>query len=179
LEIINVSQIGTVYWLTGLSGAGKTTIGTLLYKHLKKSKTNVVYLDGDALREVFGGQHGHSLEERKQLAMQYSRLCRMLSNQGMYVICATISMFHEVRNWNREHIENYIEVYIKVPMEELIRRDQKQLYSRALKGEINHVMGINAEIEEPEKPDIVLVNDGNYSPQEIVNELIKKLRINK
>jgi adenylylsulfate kinase-like enzyme len=166
---------GTVYWITGLSGAGKTTIGTLFYQHIKAQKPNVIYLDGDILREVFGGSHGHAPEVRKKLAMQYSRLCKMLSEQGVDVVCATISMFHSVREWNRQNIKKYVEVYIKVPIDVLIERDQKQLYSRALKGEMEHVMGIDVPVEEPGNPDVVVVNDGNKTPEEIARVLIKSL----
>lgn len=167
-----------VYWLTGLSGAGKTTIGTLFFQHLKTIKPNVVYLDGDVLREIFGGTHGHTLQERKQLAMRYSRLCKMLSEQGIDVVCATISLFHEVQEWNRQHIPGYKEVYIKVPIEVLTQRDQKQLYSRALRGEIKDVMGIDAAVEAPKNPDIVLENDGTRSVDEMVNNLITRLILN-
>jgi cytidine diphosphoramidate kinase len=173
--MIGVKDKGTVYWLTGLSGAGKTTLGVLLFKHFKKIEKNVVYLDGDELREVFGGIHGHTLEERNQLAMKYSRLCKMLSSQGIDVICATISMFHNVRKWNRDHIENYIEIFVKVPIEVLIERDQKKLYSRSLKGELDNVMGINAKVENPLNPDIVLDNNGLRNPQEMINNLINQL----
>lgn len=173
--MISVENTGTVYWLTGLSGAGKTTLGTRLFHKLKEQKENVVYLDGDILREVFGNILGHSTEDRKKLAGQYSRLCRMLSAQGHDVVCATVSMFDEVRNWNRAHIPSYKEIYIKVPIEELSRRDQKQLYSRALKGEVKNVMGMDVKVEEPKNPDYTLLNDGSQTIEEVFNTLIQKL----
>ncbi len=168
---------GTVYWITGLAGAGKTTLGILLYRHLQSYKSNVVHLDGDMLREVFGGDHGHTSEERLQLARRYSRLCRMLAEQGVDVVCSTISMFHEIRAWNRLNIAHYQEIYLKAPIEVLIQRDQKNLYSRALRGEIDNVMGINAPIEEPDRPDVVLVNDGSRMPAEILEQLLQCLGI--
>jgi adenylylsulfate kinase-like enzyme len=167
-----------LYWITGLSGAGKTTIGTLFYSYLQETKNNVVYLDGDTLRKIFSDNHQYSLPERKILAMRYSRLCKMLTDQGIDVVIATISMFHEVRKWNRENIENYNEIYIKVPMEVLIARDQKKLYSLALRGEVKHVMGIDIEVEEPDNPDIVINNDGSIMPEDMITELIRKLALN-
>jgi len=168
---------GTVYWLTGLSGAGKTTIGKLLYKKLKEDKDDVVFLDGDTLRVVFGNDLGYSKEDRKKSAMRNSRLCKELSDQGIHVVCATISMFNDCREWNRENIENYKEIYIKVPIEILIKRDQKKLYSKALKGESRNVIGIDIEFEEPKKPDIIIVNDNSKDPKYLFNLLLNKLLI--
>jgi cytidine diphosphoramidate kinase len=162
---------GTVYWITGLSGAGKTTIGSLLVEDLKRAKNNIVYLDGDVLREVFGAKGGYRNEDRKELAMRYSHLCKLLSEQGIDVVCATISMFRDVVKKNREEIKNYIEIYIKVPIDILIKRDQKQLYSRALNNEIKDVMGVDIGFEEPECPDIVVINDGSKTPQQVFEGL--------
>jgi adenylylsulfate kinase-like enzyme len=168
-------QSGQVYWLTGLSGAGKTTLGTLLFQHLRETKPNVVYLDGDTLRQVFGNTQGYTIEERKMLAMRYARLCKIISEQGIDVICATISLFYEVHDWNRTHIPEYIEIYIKVPMDVLIKRDQKQLYSRALRGEVQNIMGIDIPVAEPTRPDIIIENTGEHSPDKLLTELITHL----
>lgn len=163
---------GFVYWITGLSGAGKTTIGKLLYEKLKEGKDNVVFLDGDILREIFGGDLGYSVEDRKKSAMRNSRICKELSEQGIDVVCATISMFKECRDWNRKNIENYKEIYIKVPIEKLIERNQKGLYSMALKGEIKNVMGVDMDFEEPQNPDIVILNDDSLEPLNIIKKII-------
>lgn len=167
-----------LYWITGLSGAGKTTIGTLFYSYLSSTKKNVVYLDGDNLREIFGDTNKHSPSERKNLSQRYSRLCKTLTEQGLIVVITTMSMFHEVREWNRKNIENYTEIYIKVPLNVLISRDQKKLYSRALRGEIKDVVGIDVEIEEPREPDVIIINDGSSSPKDMMCQLIKKLGLN-
>lgn len=165
---------GTVYWFTGLSGSGKTTIGKLFYSNLRQIKPNVVFLDGDILRGVFGN-HGYSLDERKNLAFCYGRLCKMLSEQRIDVICATISMYRECQKWNRSNISKYKEIYLRVPIKVLVERDQKQLYSRALKGEVNNIMGIDLEIDEPESPDAVIDNDGSKQPTIIAKELFEML----
>jgi len=163
------------YWVTGLSGAGKTTISNLLYSQLQSEKSNIIHLDGDELREVFGGMFGYSLDERKVLAMHYSRLCKMLTDQGIDVVISTVSMFHDVREWNRKNIRNYKEIYIKVPMNILVERDQKQLYSRAIRGKIKQVIGIDIGIEEPINPDLVIYNDGSKKPEDILESIISKL----
>lgn len=158
--------MGIVYWITGLAGAGKTTIGKLLYEKIKETEPNTVFLDGDTLRELFGNDLGYSKEDRRKCAMRYSRLCAMLQSQGMNVICCTISMFDSVREWNRANISNYKEIFVEVSMETLRKRDQKGLYSG--KGVENHkeVAGIHMEIEEPKHPDLILKNDGKNTPQE-------------
>lgn len=166
---------GTVYWITGLAGAGKTTVARLLFEYLRRQKPNVVLLDGDTLREVYGDELGHALEDRRKIALRNSRLCRLLAEQGMDVVCATISMFHECRRWNRECIQSYREIYLKVPMEVLARRDQKGLYSQLRDGGGQNVIGGDLAAEEPELPDLIIVNDDSISPEEALNQIVDKL----
>lgn len=167
-------NIGTTFWITGLSGAGKTTIGQLFFNYLKKKKNNIVFLDGDVLRQVYES-NDFSQSGRKKLAYQHSRLCNMLNKQELDVVICVIAMYEDCRKWNRENILNYREIYLKVSIEELIRRDQKKLYSRALRNEIQNVMGINLEFEEPKNPDIVVNNSGILPPEDIVDIIIEKL----
>lgn len=165
--------MSTVYWITGLSGAGKTTIGKILYEKMKKDYPNTVFLDGDTMRKVFGDDLGYTREERIKCAMRYSRLCAMLQEQDMNVICCTISMFDCVREWNRENIKNYKEIYIKVSMETLLKRDQKGLYSGTSIEKENVVAGVHVEVEEPKYPDLVLENDGERTPEEQVRKILQ------
>lgn len=170
-------QKGTVYWITGLSGAGKTTLGSKLYEYMKLERKEVVFLDGDILREVFQS-YDYSMEGRKSLAFQYARLCKMLYEQGIDVIICTISMFDEVRLWNRNHIANYVEIYLEVKLEELIKRDQKGLYSRAQKCLEKDVAGMNNAVELPKNPDLVIRNYGNISKEDAFECVIQYLKNN-
>lgn len=160
-------SIPAVYWLTGLSGAGKTTIGRLWYEALKSSGQAVVFLDGDELREAIGDGLGYTEADRRRSAMRNARLCALLARQGLTVVCCTISMFDSVREWNRENIPGYFEVYIKVGMDTLRRRDQKGLYSQVKRD----VAGVHFQVEEPQNPDLILENDGQRSPEEQVKIL--------
>jgi adenylylsulfate kinase len=163
--------MGTVYWITGLSGAGKTTIGRLFYEKLKRDFPNTVFLDGDILREVFGADLGYTEMERRKCAMRYARLCDMLQRQDLNVVCCTISMFEAVREWNRRHIDSYKEIYVKVSMDTLCRRDQKGLYSGNTEEKEKEVTGIQIPFEEPRNSDLVLENDGELTPQEQVEKM--------
>ena len=170
---------GSLYWFTGLAGAGKSTIAKIFYQDIKKTKNNIIFLDGDTLREVLVEKQKYSLTDRKKLAMKYSKFCMMIVEQEIDVVIATISMFHDVRDWNRENIKNYNEVYIKVPMDILIDRDQKNIYSKALSGEIKDVIGIDIDFEEPKNPDIIVLNNGLKSPEKIVEKILKQFKLRK
>ena len=172
------NESGTVYWITGLSGAGKTTIGTHLYNEIRKIKPNVFILDGDIGRITYNDKIGYSREEREEGAYRNSRVCKMISDQGIDVVCCTVSMFNGVREWNRENISNYKEIFLNVPMEVLIDRDQKGLYSKVKSGEGKDVVGLDQEVEFPTNPDLIVINDGSILPQDIVNDIINKLNIN-
>ena len=167
---------GTLYWITGLSGSGKTTISKLVYKKLKNEKKNIVFLDGDNIRKALKlTRSSYDLQSRKKLAYTYAELAKLLIEQEIDVIFATIAMFHEIRDWNRSKIKNYIEVYIKVPLDILVERDKKNLYSKFLKKKIKNVVGIDIKLEEPKKPDIIIINDGSKSPTKLANILLEKI----
>ncbi|PIQ27994.1 adenylyl-sulfate kinase [bacterium (Candidatus Blackallbacteria) CG17_big_fil_post_rev_8_21_14_2_50_48_46] len=165
-----------VYWLTGLAGSGKSTLGKQLWQTLRSAGQATVYLDGDVLREVFGKTKGYSRAERLELAWRYSHMCHMLSIQGLNVVCATISLFHEVQAWNRKNLPGYIEIFLDTPFEILQERDQKSLYSKALAGEIKEVVGVDIEPEWPQKPDIHLVYQPGLSPEECFIDLQKQIQ---
>jgi len=145
-----------VIWITGLSGTGKSTLAGALVERLRKKSPRVILLDGDDLREAFGRVAGHERKDRLELAYGYGRLCRLLSSQGFDVVIATISMFHEVHDWNRRHLPNYLEVYLKAPLEVLASRDPKGIYNKARNGQLANVAGVDLAVEEPASPHILL-----------------------
>ena len=161
-----MSEKGTVYLFTGLAGAGKTTIGGLFYQKLKAQKPNVFLADGDQTRSIFG-RSGYSTEARLDAARRGFRLWRELTEQGIDVVVCSIAMYREIQQWNRENIENYREIYIRVTRETLYRRDQKQLYSSGRK----EVVGVDLPYDEPRDADVVVQNDGQETPEEIVSRL--------
>lgn len=163
-----MDEKGTVYFFTGLAGAGKTTIGGLFYRRLKEKRNDVVLLDGDQLRRLSFNKHsGYSTEERRKGAFYNFEMCKMLADQGIDVVLCSISMYSDARTWAREHIENYCEIYIKVTKETLLARDQKGLYRSGSR----NVVGVDLLCEEPDHPEFVIENDGQETPEEIVERL--------
>ncbi len=148
---------GRVIWITGLSGAGKSTLAQEVVARLKKSGKQAVLLDGDELRAVFGVSafDGAKLDRagRLELALRYGRLCQLLAKQGLIVVIATISMFHEAYAWNRKNLPGYFEAYLNVQPSELRRRDPKGIYKKFDAGEAIHVAGMDLSIDEPLAPD--------------------------
>jgi len=167
--------MATCIWITGLSGSGKSTLAGHVADRLRRAGRSVLVLDGDELREVLGASGAeagnHHREARLALAMRYARLCRLLASQGFTVVIATISLFREVHAWNRSNLPGYFEVYLKVPLEELRRRDPKGLYRRFDAGEVSEVAGLDLPIDEPEAADWV----AEFSPQRTIDTLADEL----
>jgi adenylylsulfate kinase len=145
-----------VIWVTGLSAAGKTTLAKLVHKKMLSHKIPTIILDGDVLRECFDSKNLTSREERLKLGYSYSKLARMLSLQGVTVVIATIGLFKELHVWNRKNIPNYFEVFLDVPIDELIKRDPKDIYKRYYAGEIKNVAGLDFDVDFPENPDYTI-----------------------
>ena len=140
---------GRVFWITGLSGAGKTTLAKALQKALPGS----LLLDGDELREALGSEsRGFDAESRRQLALSYARLAGLLARQGATVIVATISLFHELHAWNRANLPGYVEIFLDVPEEVRRRRDPKGLYA----ANVRHMAGAEVKAELPLDPHLRL-----------------------
>jgi adenylylsulfate kinase-like enzyme len=171
---------GQVFWITGLSGSGKSTLAHEVVTRLRAAGDFVVMLDGDELREVFGAAannaQNHGREARLALAMQYAKLCRILALQGMTVVIATISLFREVHAWNRLHLPGYFEVYLKVPFEELRRRDPKGIYRRFDAGGLSNVAGLDLPIDEPEAADWVAEFSPIWTAKMLADELMLILK---
>jgi len=163
---------GTVWWITGLSGAGKSTIARLVQQGLRLRGRPALLLDGDVLRSLLGRTEGYDADERRRLAMIYARLAREVAGQGIEAVCATISMFHAVRAWNRANIPNYREIYLRVPVAELESRDPRALYANARAGSTTNLVGIDLAAEEPLEADLVIDNFGPTSPQDAADRIL-------
>ena len=167
------NEMGTLYWLTGLSGAGKTTVGKLFYEELKKQCPNSIFMDCDDMRQILSN-FDYSEAGRMQAFEQNVGICEWLTSQGINVVMCGVGMRDFFREKYRARIKNYQEIYLKVSIEELIRRDSKGLYQKALEGTMKNVMGINMDYEEPTNSDVVINNEGTTSVEDAVAILVKK-----
>ena len=148
-----------LFWITGLAGAGKTTLARALVGSIRNRHQPIVLLDGDELREAFSMTNHHELADRLRLANSYARIARLIHSQGISVVCATISPFPEVRQWLRDHVPGYVEIFVRVSRNTLTDRDQKGLYSSAAtKGRVN-LVGLDIPFLEPATPDVVIDNE--------------------
>lgn len=144
-----------------MAGSGKTTIGKYLYKNVKKKCPSTVFLDGDEFREIINDDLGFDFQSRKKNSERLKKMCFFLDSQEINVICCVLSIFPEDREWCRKNLSNYYEIFIKVPINILEKRDQKKIYSKAIKGEIKNVVGVDLKFPEPKKSDLVIINSGN------------------
>ncbi|MEO1944880.1 MAG: adenylyl-sulfate kinase [Candidatus Thioglobus sp.] len=147
-----------VVWIIGLSGAGKTTLASQIVTEVQKEISNVVLVDGDIIREMFGNDLGHSMVDRRKNADRICQLCKFLDDQGINVVCAILSLFPESRSWNRKNLKSYYEVFIDVPVSDLMARDIKGIYKRFNSGELSDVAGMDIDFPRPVNADLIIKN---------------------
>jgi len=167
-------QQGFTVWLTGLSGAGKTTIAQRLEGELRRRGRGVEVLDGDVVRTHLSKGLGFSREDRDTNVLRIAFVCALLTRHGVAVISAAISPYAEARRQAREQIGDFVEVYVRCSLEELTRRDVKGLYARALRGEIANFTGVSDPYEAPEDPEVV-VDTAHESVEESVDKILAAL----
>ncbi|MBW4554986.1 MAG: adenylyl-sulfate kinase [Trichormus sp. ATA11-4-KO1] len=161
---------GFTCWLTGLSGAGKSTIATELSKALNNLSVSCEVLDGDVIRKHLSSDLGFSPKDRETNVLRVGYLCSLLNKHSINTIVALISPFNATRNQLRQSLGKFIEIYVDCPLEECIKRDPKGLYQRAISGEIPEFTGISSPYEAPVSPDIVL-----KTYEEDVNQSVEKI----
>lgn len=165
---------GFTVWFTGLSGSGKSTISCLLEKKVQERGRNVEILDDDVARTNLGQYLGFSKQDRDINIQRIAFVCKLLTRNGVACISAAISPYREARENARQEIENFVEVYVKCPLEICVERDVKGLYKKALKGEIPGFTGVSDPYEEPLNPEII-VETNKETVEESVNKILKKL----
>jgi adenylylsulfate kinase len=166
---------GLTLWLTGLSGSGKSTIAKALYERLSSyTGMRMEILDGDEIREHLSRDLGFTKEERLINIERIAFLAGKISKHHVLVIVPVIAPYKEARDKARSLSENFVEVFVDSSLEEVIKRDVKGLYKKALTGEIKNFTGISDPYEIPENPDIKIKTE-KISVQESVDHIIQYL----
>ena len=170
----NNQNPGFVLWMTGLSGAGKTTIALILEEELRNRGVKVERLDGDVVRESLTRDLGFTKEDREKNIERVTFVAKLLSRNGVGCVCSFISPYQSVRDHVREQTTNFIEVFVDASLDAVIERDIKGLYKKAIAGEIPNFTGISDPFEAPENPDIHVRTD-LQTPMESAGKILGDL----
>ncbi|UHA73550.1 adenylyl-sulfate kinase [Paenibacillus sp. 481] len=152
-------QRGVTVWFTGLSGAGKTTIAKCVHTRLTNAGLKAECLDGDVIRTKLCNDLGFSKQDRHTNIERVSYVAQLLTKHDVICLASLISPYRSMRQYAKEEIGDWLEVYVTAPLELLIARDVKGLYRKAIAGEILHFTGISDPYEPPLAPDLVLETD--------------------
>jgi len=161
-----------VIWVTGLSGAGKTTLCNAVKRKLKPMMPELLVFDGDGVRRALSQGLGYSEDER---IMQFKRMHALVSlvvSQGMFVVVGSLYSNPSLSAWNRKTLPGYFEVYLKISLETVSERDVKGLYTKAVNGEMPDVVGIDIPYIDPIQPDLVFDMDNPSSADQMADKLI-------
>lgn len=163
-------NLGFTIWFTGLSGAGKSTLARAVEHSLRALDRNVETLDGDVVRTHLSKGLGFSREDRDTNIKRIAFVCNLLTRNGVVSIAAAISPYREAREWARKEIGNFVEVYVRCPIEICRQRDVKGLYKLVDEGKIKGFTGVDDPYEEPERPELVIETD-----KEMVEESVARI----
>lgn len=163
---------GILFWVTGLSGSGKTVIAENIKNDIIKNYGPTLLVSGDDLRQIFEFNK-YTAEERKLLGKYYCNFAKFITNQKINLIFAAVAMRNSTRNWNRKNIDNYLEIYIKTDIKTIIKVKKKKIYHKKNSGDI---VGIDIKPELPKNPDITIDNNFKKTTLALSKELIRKIR---
>jgi adenylyl-sulfate kinase len=165
---------GFTIWFTGLSGSGKSTLSQIIEERLRARGCNVEVLDGDIVRTHLSKGLGFSREDRDTNIKRIAFVCGLLTRNGVICISAAIAPYREAREWAREHIGNFVEIYVKCPIEVCRQRDVKGLYQLVDEGKIKNFTGVDDPYEEPEHPELIVETD-KETIEESINRIFARL----
>ena len=167
-------QKGFTLWFTGLSGSGKTALAKALVPVLRERGVNVERLDGDIVRQSLTKDLGFSAEDRNTNIERVTFVAKLLTRNGVAVLCSFISPYIARRDQSRAEIGNFVECYVECPLEVLVERDVKGLYKKAMAGEIKNFTGVSDPYEPPPNAEIV-VNSATQTIEESMAIILRRL----
>lgn len=169
-NIIKNKKKGILFWITGLSGSGKSSIAEKIKTKIEKKYGPTILASGDDLRSVINF-HQYSKKKRLEFSKVKMRFYKFITDQNINLIFTTISMFKKVREENIKNIDNYVEIFINADVKEIIKQKKKLLYSK--KNEM--IWGVNIKPEFPNNPDIEIKNNFRRSTNKLSQELLEKI----
>jgi len=172
-----MAHIGFTIWFTGLSGAGKSTLSEAIERRLKQHGYKVEILDGDIVRTHLSKGLGFSREDRDTNIKRIGFVCSLLTRNDVICISAAISPYREAREWARKEIKNFVEVYVKCPIDVCRKRDVKGLYKLVDEGKITGFTGIDDPYEEPENPEVIIETDKETQEESVAHILARLVEL--
>ena len=169
-KIRNKSK-GILFWITGLSGSGKTTIAKKIARKISRLYGPTLNLSGDDFRKALK-LYKYSHKERIKNLWKYHNFCKLITDNKINLIFSIMGLYNRARNWNRKNIDNYVEIYIEANMNKIMCSKQKATHLKVKK----NIVGLDIKAELPKKPDIVVKNDFNKSLDELAKELLSKIK---
>ena len=161
---------GILFWITGLSGSGKTVIAEKIKDKIAHKYGPTLTISGDDLRKMFNFNK-FSKNKRQIYALSYGKFCKCVTDKKINVIFSTVSLFHKVRKYNKSNIKNYIEIYMQSDFDKIVKKKRKFFY----RGNYKNIVGKNIKPEFPKSPHITIKNNFNKSINVLAKELIKKI----
>ena len=161
---------GIFFFITGLSGAGKTSIAKKIKKEIIKNYGPTLVVSGDEFRETFKLK-SYLEKDRNRYLMNYLALAKLITDQKINLIYNLIGMYDVARKWNRKNIDNYVEIYIKSDIKKIIKFRKKKIYKNK-----KNIVGLDIKLDFPKKPDIIINNNFKSTINEMSRELLKKIK---
>lgn len=169
-----INKKGILFWITGLSGSGKTSLAKKIFPIINKKYGPTIHLDGDSLRKIMN-LNGFSFSQRLSNTRIYNKLIKLITDQNINVVISLVGLMHEPRIWNKKNIKKYIEIYIKSDVRKIVKKDKKKIYKKK-----KDVVGLSIKPEFPKTPDIIIKNkfDKNldYLKLDLLNKLSKVMK---
>ena len=166
-----------IIWITGISGAGKTTLALEVLKKLRDKHKNVVGLDGDIVRNLFENNLNYDISSRVIQIKRLQRISLFLQSQNIIVVVSALYSSVDLLRWNRKNFKSYYEIYLNASLELVMKRDVKGLYKKFKEGKEKNIVGIDIPWNPPLNFDLKINMDEMFSIKETINIIAEKLKI--